>query len=231
MNYSYFAIRKTRKKTMSDDPFATYREILKDTSHPYYEMAWLVFQDRMDLKYVSERLIDRQDKLTPLLLDILDNDNLILDTSLGQGMAPVHAAGILGEWRIKEAIPRLMELMETQDHESYIQGVSVVALGKMGAEIVPPILKFAETADTDLYSDIASILAEAGKQTTAAYDWVAARLIVQTDHWEIRYYAEMLMMIDYPTARRLIEERIRQRQYSKKLADELLSFVEEFEVI
>jgi hypothetical protein len=107
---------------MSDTSETTpvWRQALNDSNHPLYSAAWTIFSSDMNLDAADKRLADHKDRIIPFLMDILDTPALLDDTALGSGYAPINAVSLLGRWKVIEAVPRLLTIVEKQDFEDLI---------------------------------------------------------------------------------------------------------------
>lgn len=139
-----------------------WRQALKDSTHPLYSAAWLIFSEKMKLDAADKLLAERKAEIIPFLLDILRTPDLQLESSLGGGEAPINAVELLGHWNVPEAIPDFIGIVEEDDWETILHDRILVALEKMGPEIIEPLLASAEKLppNSELHMTYAGILSQ-----------------------------------------------------------------------
>ena len=115
-----------------DDPVAVWREALKDGQHPRHQAAWLLFSQTMQPTSAARLLATQKETVIPWLFEILDTERLYELGSLGDGVAPIHAVELLGAWQVREAVPRLLKLLEDEDWEAIVHDRAIIALQAMG---------------------------------------------------------------------------------------------------
>jgi HEAT repeat protein len=205
----------------------TYRIALKDSSHPFYEATWLIFAERMKSEYASKRLAPQKDDLIPYLFEIVDDEDLSDEGALGKGYAPVHAINLLGEWEVSEAVPRLLEIFEEEDHDTLIWNAAAVALEHMGPGMVDEMFVLLDRLDEDHHTAIGAVLSQAGKGNQRAYDWIKAQLDRQKEEWDVRFWAECLLECDPSQAIPVLEERINRRKFDPRLREIIQNWIEQ----
>src|SRR5512138_1260291 len=114
----------------------TWRQALNDSNHPLHAAAWTIFSPEMKVTSADKRLADSKEQVIPFLLEILDTPDLYLETALGSGEAPINAVELLGHWKVLDAAPRLLKIMEEQDFETSIHDRALVALENMGPAVI-----------------------------------------------------------------------------------------------
>lgn len=108
-------------------------------------------------------VIDLGADAVPALLEILENEQLALETSPGEGWAPIHAALLLGELRAVSAVEPMLRTLAGTELDEILRGRIAQSLPLLGAAAIEPTLRaHAATDDRDLRSDLAGILARAG---------------------------------------------------------------------
>ncbi len=204
------------------------RQALKDSEHPLYLAAWLIFNEKMNVKAADQMLAPRKEQVIPFLLDILNTEELYLEASLGSGYAPVHAVELLGRWQVMDALPKLLEIFEEEDRDSRVWDRSIQALEDFGPAITDSLLQAArQTKDQDLQITYTGILGTVGKGNPQVFEYIKGLFERQKDEWDVRYMAENLLNCDTEQAIALLEEKIRQRKYNKHLREVLESYIEQ----
>jgi hypothetical protein len=214
---------------MSDTSETTpvWRQALNDSNHPLYSAAWTIFSPDMNLDAADKRLADHKERVIPFLMDILDAPELLDDTALGGGYAPINAVSLLGRWQVVEAVPRLLAIVEKQDFEDMIWDRATSALESMGPEVIDPVLEAAaQTTDPDLRRTFASVLSKAGKGDPRAYEYIKAEFAQQKDELDIEFLAEDLLACNAEAGIALLEERLKQARFSKKLRKKLEKYID-----
>ena len=128
-----------------DETVAIWRAAMKDETHPRHRAAWLLFSPKANAKSAARLLQEQSLDVIPWLYEILDTPELATETSLGKGKAPTQAVGLLGQWQVTAAIPRLLDIIaqHTWEHDVFDEAIS--ALQAMGPEALEPVLAFVET--------------------------------------------------------------------------------------
>ena len=211
---------------MTDDT-PTYRLALKDSSHPFYEATWLIFDADMEPEYTAKRLADQKEALIPYFFEIVDDLSLREDGAPGYGFAPSNAIEILGVWRVAEAVPRMLEIFEHTDIDSDIHEATSDALKLMGSGIVDDLMKMRDRAADDLQFAIASILSEVGQGNQEVYDWVKTLFLAAKDYFDIHFYAEYMLDIDSAQAIPFLKEQIKHRKDKAGIKDVLENWMKE----
>lgn len=209
------------------DPVAIWREALKDSSHPRHRAAWLLFPDRVNIKAAAKQLADQKEAVVGYLYEILDTEALYNIDSLGRGNAPINAVELLGEWQVTEAVPRLLRILE-ENWNTMVHNRAIIALRKMGPQILETLLAYMDTADPDVAEALIGLLSDAGKGDPHVFEMVKARLDKAEEagnEWDIHYMAENLLAIDAEKAIALLEERIKARRYNKRLREILQGYI------
>jgi hypothetical protein len=208
------------------DTAPTYRQALKDSQHPLYKAAWIIFGEKMNLKFAAKELEAQKEQVIPFLMEIANTSELESESSLGSGHAPPNALRLLGRWRVVEALPRLLHILEHDDWDTNIHEAAVTALEKMGPAALEPVLAIAEkaTESADRIT-LASILSFAGKGDPRAYAFIKTLFDEQKTDWDIRFVSESLLACDRDAAIALLEERIRRGKYNKALRKILEGYI------
>ncbi|MEL6526877.1 MAG: hypothetical protein AAFQ07_14330 [Chloroflexota bacterium] len=201
------------------DTMPVYRAALKDSSHPMYSIAWDLFRKKFNTEKVAQRHADRRDEILPFLYTILDTEELLLDTSLGEGFAPINAVQLLGQWQVVEAIPRLLTyLMDDDDDEIYIiNDRASYALQQMPPEAIDPVLEFGQEEAHAM--DAMFILTEIGKGDERCFEFICSVFERQTHEIDIIAVAESLAINNLDKAEVYLQEQGRKKRYRRYRSD------------
>jgi hypothetical protein len=205
----------------------TYRIALKDSSHAFYEATWLIFAESMNSEYAAKRLAPQKDDLIPYLFEIVDDEDLAEEGSLGKGYAPGHAIELLGEWEVSEAAPRLLSIFENEDEDSLIWEAASDALGNMGPGIIDDIFAILDRSKEIHIATVGGILSKAGKGNQRVFDWIKEQLDLYKQNWQIRWWAECLLACDKDQAIPLLEERINKRKFDQRLREIIQNWIDQ----
>jgi hypothetical protein len=199
------------------DETPIWRQALKDEQHPLHRAAWILFSEKFNPQYADRALAEQKAQVIEFIYQILDNEELYLATALGKGFAPINSVQLLGHWQITEAIPHLLRIIEDDDWEAIVTGKAATALGQMGSAVFEPLLEFDERTEKKQENMVAGVLADACKDDPRAYDYLRRLFEKKTNELDIAYMAENLLVCDPKQAIPFLEERLRQRKYSKDL--------------
>jgi hypothetical protein len=210
------------------DAGSIWRQALKNSDHPLYSAAWVVFSEEMTFAVADRLLGDHKPQVIPFLLDILDTSELYLETSAGSGWAPIHAVELLGHWQVLEAVPRLLRILAEDDWMSMVHDRAIVALRDMGPGVVDQLLPVAQqTTDNEHQLTLASILSEVGQGQAQVYEYVRTVFDRQTTESNIEFMAESVLECNVEAGIALLEARLRQRKYSRRLRHVLEKRIDE----
>ena len=116
----------------------------------------------------AEAIVALGSEAEAVLLDILADESLLHEDGPGRGLAPVHAAVLLGDLHCEAAIARLVELLLETDIEEPIHEAAAEGLARIGPAVLDPVLACTEQAqgrdDEDLLFSVGFILARCGVQ-------------------------------------------------------------------
>jgi hypothetical protein len=119
---------------------------------------------------LRERILSLGPAVVPPLIALLEDEALALETAPGEGWAPIHAADLLGELHVVEAVGPMLRRLENDDVGSILRDSVMQALPALGAPALEPILS-AHAAATDPLNrmTLAGILAQLGIQDDRIY--------------------------------------------------------------
>lgn len=125
-----------------------------------------------------ERLIDQGSSLSPELrrnilalkeeavrplIAIVEDEELQMADSPGEGWAPIHAIELLSELRAPEAIQPLVRVLRTIDWDTIIHDRALSCLRPFGQVAIAPLLQaLEETGDAETKKSLCSVLAGLG---------------------------------------------------------------------
>jgi hypothetical protein len=204
-----------------------WRLAIKDSSHPLHQATWLLFTENMNLQAALKLLTPQREKVIEYLLQIIDTDELYLEKAFGGGFAPAHAIALLGEWQVKEAVPRLLKILregeEDENWETIAYQEAVQALEKMDSSICDELLKLAEEIpDKGMQITVAGILGKVGKGDPKIYEWILNLFNKQEHEVDVEFVAGFLLDADAEAAAALIEERLKKGRYNTKRLKKIL---------
>lgn len=123
----------------------------------------------------SETEIMAVPEVAPMLISIMNDEELgDGDHALG-GWPPIHAARLLGMMKSELAIAPMIELLRTTDWEAIIHDSIIQALPMIGAPVVEPALAAYATQDEELRTSLANVLAECGVRDERIYQLLLER--------------------------------------------------------
>jgi hypothetical protein len=211
---------------MSDDPISVWREALKDSNHPRHSTAWVLFTETMTAEKADKLLTRHKEMVIPWLVEILDTEPLYNEDSLGKGMAPVVAVGLLGRWQVLDVLPRLIEVVEENDWDNIFWGETLNTLRTLGAPAIEPLLELASRVDMDTRTTIVSVLADIAKGDDRALALTLKVLDEAKNEWDIRFIAENLLVLDPERGIPALEQRMKTRKLDRKLRSILDQYIE-----
>ena len=97
------------------------------------------------------------------LLDLMEDEELGYEESVGQGWVPLHATALLGSLGAESAIPRMLQAMVDLDfdEEMALWDQMARSLAELGEAVVEPALKLlAEASDAEERSTLRTMLAQ-----------------------------------------------------------------------
>ncbi len=107
----------------------------------------------------------------PALLEILEDENLALLESPGNGWAPTNAARLLGELKPADAVEPLLRRLAATNWNDILHDQIIQSLPEIGAPVVEPALRaYAEDERDDVRYDVCAVLAEVGVQDDRVFE-------------------------------------------------------------
>lgn len=207
-----------------------WRVALRDKTHPLHKATMLLFTERFNAKMAAKQLAPQQDEIIEYLCHILDHHELYAEGSFGDGHGPMHAVELLGEWKVVEAIPNLLQVFEKAEINEGIFEATMFTLGNMGEAIVPMLLHLGrETSSRVIQAGIAGGLAVSGRGNSEVYEWVKSVLENNKDHVELVLAALSLVSLDEETGVRDLKAFMRSHKLIKQARESLKAIIEKAE--
>jgi hypothetical protein len=126
---------------------------------------------------LQERILTFGPEVIPPLLDMMQDEELSLDTAPGEGWAPIHAVDLLAELRPELAVEPMVRLLLESDWDLIIHGQLQRAIQQLGgAALEPTLTAYAETADPDQRRALTHVLSGLKVHDDRIYDILAAEL-------------------------------------------------------
>jgi hypothetical protein len=209
------------------DPIAVWREAAKDEQHPRYKAVWTLFGGEMKPAAAAKRLADQKETVIPWLLEILDIEELAEEGSFGNGDAPINAAGLLGEWRVTEAIPRLMEMYVEGDIETILHSRVSTALLKMGSAVIDPMLELGKRERGDMLTQVGvcSIMIEADSGDPRVYPYIQDVFERCHEPIDIEFIGEALLYCQPERGADYLDARMKQVKYPASTRSRLEKYI------
>ena len=124
---------------------------------------------------VSERFRSAGAAVIPLLLRILNDRSLVDPRAEGKGLAPGHAAHLLGELNAGEAAPHLVDAVADMPPDSHLTGQAADALVRLGSAALPAIGEYLHWSENEavkaLLRSIVALI-RGGKKDIATSQWM-----------------------------------------------------------
>ncbi len=201
-----------------------WRQAIKDSTHALHQATWLLFSPNMNAKGAAKMLAAQREQVIPYLFQILDTPELYLESAFGGGMAPVHAVKLLGEWQVKEGVPRLLHILREDDWESSVHDASILALEQMDASIINDLLHLA-TENPKQVVTIASIVGKLGKGDPKIFEWLCGIFQKQKDEIDVMFTAEILLSNHMDAAVEFLEDQMKRNKYSKWTLKQIQGYI------
>lgn len=126
---------------------------------------------------VESEILGHKDTVVPNLVEILLDEELAAEDSLGDGYAPIHAARLLGELRAPTAVGPMIRRLGETGFEDILHNTLMFVLPRHGAAIVEPALRaYDETNDLDFQTSLAGVLSECGVRDDRIYELLLSLL-------------------------------------------------------
>ncbi len=203
-----------------------WRQALKNEKHPLNRAAWLLFSKDLNVERAGTALSEQKDEVIAFCNLLLDARELYPSEALGGGNAPIHAVELLCEWRIKAAIPRLIQILEEEEWDTIIYGTTADAIAAFGTVLVEPLLEMAtrKTKDESQVA-IAGTLADAAPGDPRTVDFIRKIFDSRKQDFEITYMAENILVGDPEDGAKWLEGRLRTHKYSKDVRKRIEKFI------
>ena len=114
---------------------------------------------------LRDDLLAAGDEATSALIALLEDEEMALETSPGDGWGPIHAARLLGKRGDAEAIEPLIEVVAEAELDEYLYSSAIFALRAIGKPAIEPILAAIEEGGDDETRDgLAEVLADVAEE-------------------------------------------------------------------
>jgi hypothetical protein len=210
-----------------DEQTPIWRQAINDREHPLHRAAWMLFSDKMNLKYADRVLSEQRDEVIEFMFIILDTDELYAEGALGSGYAPINAVELLGHWRVTKAIPYLLEIIGEDNFESIVCDKASFAMENMDESVLDEVIAFADKRDNKLKVSMGFIIAKLGSGKKRAFDWVVNLLEKQTDDWDIMGLVEQILTTHTEMAIPYLEECVKKRKFKKDICKSIEIHIKE----
>ena len=143
-----------------------------DTAKDAQALVHLLIDAGKDLPpRLRARILSFGPEVIPPLIELMQDEELSLDTAPGEGWGPIHAADLLGELHAEAAIQPMLRLLMGTDWDTYIHDRVLGALPKLGPAVLGPVLAArAATTDHELHVSLDGIMAALGVRDERIYN-------------------------------------------------------------
>lgn len=172
-----------------------WRAALTNRDHDLYEAAWTLFGKKMNIVVADKRMQERKDAVIPLLVEIIEDEDLYERRNLGGGIAPLNAVRLIEKWGLKEQLPMLLEVLEQTASYQKMYSIVISAIASFGSEILDDILNWVEK-DQEMRPEAAQILSKISdvKTKNRIYDIIFSW--IEPDEFNLLEFAEALVKLD-----------------------------------
>ncbi len=212
---------------MNDVETPIWRQAINDAEHPLHQATWILFRDKINLKFADRQLSDKKEEVIEFIYTILDTDELYDMAALGSGNAPINAVQLLGHWQVVEALPRLLRIIEEDDVFSIVRDRTFVALRNMGPQIIDAMLEFAEKTSDDVRQTVGSILADVSNGDERAFEYLKNLFDEQTEHHDLVFTAENLLACDMEAGIIFLEKNLKRKKLKKDARARIKSYIKQ----
>lgn len=219
---------------MTED-IPVWRRAIQEQDHPLHRIAWVLFEPEriFHAKFIDRILPEKRADVVAFCYLLLDTDDLYEENALGGGYAPVHAARLLGHWRVEAAIPRLLHIVRHEEPGIPVFDAALLALEEIGVAATAPLLDLLHQLDPHeddalipLYA--AGTLAQIGRGNPDVWDFLKQQMYRPMDE-EYDYELMVGNCLDYDAAlgREFIESCLRDqrlRQHHRVIREALAAY-------
>jgi hypothetical protein len=142
---------------MAEATMPTWRAALTNRDHDLYAVAWTLFSRTFSPDLVDERAGEQKDAAIDLILEVIQDEDLQDQTSLGNGRAPVNAVYMIQKWEVKEHISALLAILEQTTSSQTIYRPTIDAIVSFDADAIDPVLEWVEVEE-EMRPEAAEIL-------------------------------------------------------------------------
>ncbi|NDJ85956.1 MAG: hypothetical protein GYB66_08730 [Chloroflexi bacterium] len=192
---------------------ALWRQALRNREHDLYVAAWTVFMENMSVEVADKRLAEQKEVVIPFLLEIIDDTYLFEKEAPGDGQAPLNAVRLLGEWQVRDALPKLLSILEVTASYNPIYRPLIQSIGKMGPDVLDDVLTWVEE-QPDLRSEAADIFVATKTTDPRAFDAVASWL--EPEEYDLNHIGQVLIDLDAGRAVDMLRQFSQDKNFSKE---------------
>lgn len=203
-----------------------WREALMDSTHELYQAAWLIFSDKVELDTCKKRLDDKREQVIPFLYELLDDPYLAELGAPGGGYVHETAVLLLGEWEVREALPRLLKVMENADSGDFVYDALIIALTKFGTVVIDNLLEWVKE-NPDFRLEIGQVLAESGKEDPRVFEAIVSWFTSPPDEDDLLDYTDFLLTLNPQKAIPSIEQVLKNAELDAELVREMRAKIKE----
>lgn len=160
----------SESETTSDQPHADHEKTRRIVRQ-------LIHADRRVPDDLHREIIALGAAAVPALLAILEDENLALSKAPGNGRAPAHAARLLGELRVVDAVEPMIRLLAETDSLDLLHDQIIQSLPEIGAPVIEPALRAYADDDRDAFRyGVCAVLVEAGVRDDRVFEILIEQL-------------------------------------------------------
>lgn len=198
---------------MSEETTQVWRAALTTRDHELYGAAWTLFMQGMNEEVAATRLESQRETVIPFLESLIEDEYLYQNNAPGKGNAPVNALRLLGKWKVQEALPKLIEVLETATPRQPTYFASINALAQFGEDIIPRILAWVEEKPENR-DEALEVLERVAVGNTEVFDLVLSW--ITPDEYSLETYAQSLVELDSERAAKVFNDLAQNRSFSKE---------------
>ncbi len=192
---------------------STWRDALTDSEHDLHQATWLLFAQSVQVDTAIEKLTEQKDTVKPLLMEIIEDDYLFEADAPGDGNVPPKAIELIKSWRITDALPSLLELLEFEGTLPQVANAAKGAINAFGHDVLGDVLAWANDND-DMSLAIADLLPNlAGASDEDAINWLKSA--IEANDPDLAVYVDTLIKIDAKSAEGYLSDLSKNNDFDK----------------
>lgn len=198
---------------MSEETTQVWRTALTTRDHDLYAAAWTLFMQGMNEEVAATRLESQRETVIPFLENLIEDDYLYQNAAPGKGNAPVNALRLLGKWKVQEAVPKLLTVLETATPRQPTYFASINALAQFGEDIIPTIVAWVEEKPENR-DEALEVLEKVAVGNTEVFDMVLSWIV--PEEYSLETYVQSLVELDSERAVKVLNDLAQNRSFSKE---------------